>query len=199
MKKYRLPGLVLIFLFLLLVAGLWVYKNQGRSSAEKGASITVPPTSRSGQTSEGVKPAWLKRYLTPGVVTRDVYGDKEVSLVNGYFQRLEPVAGSDDEYLVLGVKDQDLPRLRLLTAPLPAKNIKFATEVSVLNLHKTHNLTEAIHSLGTWSKLDEETRQSFFSSQQWLSALVYTDSLGKPIKDSAGAYFVRAVVIKGNP
>jgi len=200
MKKFVLPGLVMVGIVAVALFGVWWFKVRGERIGVKmedgGWRMEETKEEQEAREKREAYPSWLGNYVTLGVVKKEVLGKEQVISVNGRFVSLKPVPGSSDKYLVLDASSSETPLLRLVFRPHSATGIDFSTQVSLLSARRTDLPQDRVRLMGDLDKLSAETLDMVFAPGNWLSALPYKDSLGQVIKDEAGAYYVRALTLK---
>ena len=191
----------MVVLSLVLVGWFFFFREERVSLTAEDKGLAVDRMSGDkvvkNQTTMESKPEWIKRYLTPGVITKNIWGETQISSVNGYFVRLES-AGDKDQYLVLRTEDKELPKLHLVFSPKKEKGLFYPTQVNILTPGLAEDPGRALRSLTSdINQLNPEFKKMIFTDGSWLSALVYVDQTGQAQKDETGAYYVRAITYKG--
>ena len=199
MKRFILPGLALVVVFSLVLAGWFFFGKERR--------VSLGPTSGGqemkdvAQTGTKVKqeeePEWVARYiLTPGPVRREVNGQQVITSVNGRFVRFEEIEGSTDKYLVLEA-ESDMPRLRVIFARNPEVGINYTTRLSIIRPSKNQtSIVEAVREVGNLDELPEETLNLVVRPGIWLKAILYMGDNHEMKQDGSGAYYVREITTK---
>jgi len=200
MKKFVLPGLVIVGVVAVTLGVWWLKGREERIGVERDSRIENEKLKIENDQASSVArlPSWAQRYLKPGVQYRlDKLGHEQVSLVNGEFVRWQRINGSKDKYLVLQAEGQEIPLLRVVFTP---RDDLVPTQVGLFFPQKASAGANDFGRLVSddISTLDTETFNSLFTAQSWVSALVWRDELGKSRQDEAGAYIVRTLMVKGS-
>jgi hypothetical protein len=199
MKRFILPGLALVVVFSLVLAGWFFFGKERRVSL--GPTSGGQEMKDEAQTGTKVKqeeePEWVARYiLTPGPVRREVNGQQVITSVNGRFVRFEEIEGSTDKYLVLEA-ESDMPRLRVIFARNPEVGINYTTRLSIIRPSKNQtSIVEAVREVGNLDELPEETLNLVVRPGIWLKAILYMGDNHEMKQDGSGAYYVREITTK---
>jgi hypothetical protein len=199
MKRFILPGLAIVVVFSLVLAGWFFFGKERRVSL--GPDSAGQKMKDEAQTGTKVKqeeePEWVARYiLTPGPVKREVNGQQVITSVNGRFVRFEEIEGSADKYLVLEA-ESDIPRLRVIFSKDPERGIEYTTQLNIMRPTKNQvSIVGAMKELGNVDIISTDTLSLVLRPGIWVKAILYRSKDGMPKQDKDGAYYVSAITTK---